>query len=155
MPPLERSDLQILFPVVALKHVVTQIPSDIEPQRPASICIRVRNQVLSLVLVHEGPWDYLWHVDQSTTRGWGPSWTHSWTPSWTNIFPLKCCCLQLKSPSLWYQNSFGSICKAEQEKGLRTFSDSEQLIALSLYIIFSTEVENITCYIFLREGRGQ
>lgn len=47
MTPLERSDLQILFPVVALKHVVAQTRSDIEPQRPASTHKRVRNQVLS------------------------------------------------------------------------------------------------------------
>lgn len=55
MTPLERSDLQILFPVVALKHVVAQTQNDTEPQRPASTQIRVRNQVLSLFLVHEGP----------------------------------------------------------------------------------------------------
>lgn len=76
MPPVERPNLQILFPVVALKHVVTQILGDIEPQRPEFTCVRVRNQLLSLFLVCEGPWDYLWHVYQSATRGWGPSWTH-------------------------------------------------------------------------------
>lgn len=75
----------------------------------------------------------------------------------TDVFQLKCCCLQLESLSLWYQNSFGSIYKAEwlQEKGLRAFSNSEQLIGLSLYIIFPMKVANITHYIFLREGRGQ
>lgn len=75
----------------------------------------------------------------------------------TDVFPLKCCCLQLESLSLWYQNSFGSICKAEQlqEKGLRAFSDSEQLIGLLLYILFPVKLANITCCIFLREGRGQ
>lgn len=63
----------------------------------------------------------------------------------TDIFPLKYCCFQLESPSLQPKNSFSFICKAEwlQEKGLRAFSDPEQLRALSLYIIFSKEVGNI------------
>lgn len=71
----------------------------------------------------------------------------------TDVFPLKCCCLQLESPSLQPKNSFSSICKAErlQEKGPRAFSDPEQLIALSLYIIFSREVGNITWYTFQEE----
>lgn len=71
----------------------------------------------------------------------------------TDVFLLKCCCLQLKRPSLWLKNSFSSIGKAKQlqEKGLRAFSDPEQLIALSLYIIFSREVGNITWYIFQEE----
>lgn len=76
--------------MLSLKH------SDIEPQRPAPTCIRIRNQVLSLVLVHEGPWDYLWHIYQSTTRGW-TSWTHwNWClptqmllPSVRKSFPIE------------------------------------------------------------------
>ena len=62
-------------------------------------------------------------------------------------------CVSLRSPSLRPKNSSSSICKAEQlqEKGLSAFSDLEQLIALSSYIIFSKEVGNITWYIFQEE----
>lgn len=40
-----------------------------------------------------------------------------------------------------------------QDKVLRAFSDAEQLTALSLHIIFSRKVGNITSYIFQEENK--
>lgn len=135
MPPLERSDLQILFQIVALKHVVTETLSDIEPQRPASTCIRVRNQVLSLFLLCEGPWNYLWHVYQSITRGWGPSWTH-----WNWCLPTQMLLSSIRKSFPMVPKFFGFHLQSRVASGERTESLLTPRIVHRLVIIY-----NIPC----------
>lgn len=117
MPPVERSDLQIFLPVVTLKHFVTQTLSDIEPHRPGFTCIRVRNQVLSLFLVREGPWDYLWHIYQSTTRGWGPQGTH-----WNWCLPTQMLLPSVRKPFSVVPKFFWFHLQSRAASGERTES---------------------------------